>query len=595
MENGENKSTKTENDNKEAMGNILRVLSMLEKAFDRLKRKTWHPDQYPDMVSEIDALLNSIRTWIESHRAFFTTSTFIWNLGVSIEKVGRLIEELIAECEPVDGKKREKKSRSIKERVALTESLSAMTERLADMTDSLKPSDTDVGIEMEKALSISFEQHLSKTTVPQKKEPISQRGRKTIVFPCSDADHYLVLVDDRLKFRDSVVKKLSSMGHISGHHPDCKGDKGYRMKGFRKSPRKPIMKGGEKRKIPIRMVECNGCGEKFSLLPSFLPREKHFCIEIIGGILRSICLFAQSIRGAFESTDLTGRKVKSIQTIENWIKWIGFLHPAEILTRTNVKCSGYFQEDEGFEKEPNLRTYSVAMVDSRSLLVWHMDYVDHVDEETLCESFEKFVERIDFKVLGVTKDKWKASTNALKAVFHKVWIGFCHRHFLKKFLNALYDWEKENGCGVKEVKRIYKKVKKILSTANSGTTLIKRIEMAGESSFDHPSIRPVLDELKKNAVHYTVYKRRNGIKRTTSLVDNFLKIVKRKLRQAESFRDRVSTADLLRAIANVRNFVPFLSGAKNAHKSPFMLADGKTFGLPWIQVMNCHNAFLFKK
>jgi hypothetical protein len=36
-----------------------------------------------------------------------------------------------------------------------------------------------------------------------------------------------------------------------------------------------------------------------------------------------------------------------------------------------------------------------------------------------------------------------------------------------------------------------------------------------------------------------------------------------------------------------------MSGAKNAHKSPFMLAQGQTFNLPWIQVMNVHNAFLF--
>jgi hypothetical protein len=36
-----------------------------------------------------------------------------------------------------------------------------------------------------------------------------------------------------------------------------------------------------------------------------------------------------------------------------------------------------------------------------------------------------------------------------------------------------------------------------------------------------------------------------------------------------------------------------MSGAKNAHKNPFMLAQGQTFNLPWIQVMNVHNAFLF--
>ncbi|MFH0924193.1 MAG: hypothetical protein V1872_02280, partial [bacterium] len=55
------------------------------------------------------------------------------------------------------------------------------------------------------------------------------------------------------------------------------------------------------------------------------------------------------------------------------------------------------------------------------------------------------------------------------------------------------------------------------------------------------------------------------------------------------------TQHLFQAMANTRNFVPFLSGAKNAHKSPFMLAEGNTHDLPWIQVMNFHNAFLFSK
>ena len=32
---------------------------------------------------------------------------------------------------------------------------------------------------------------------------------------------------------------------------------------------------------------------------------------------------------------------------------------------------------------------------------------------------------------------------------------------------------------------------------------------------------------------------------------------------------------------------------KNAHKRPFELAGGETYGLSWIQTMNTHTAFLF--
>ena len=127
-------------------------------------------------------------------------------------------------------------------------------------------------------------------------------------------------------------------------------------------------------------------------------------IDIIGRVVRGILLFGHSLRSSLETFGLTGTELKSRQTVLNWLRWFGTLHPATILTRAGIKGSGYFQEDEGFEKESGLRTCTVAMVDSENLLVWHLDYVDHVDAETLADSFEKFVERIDFKIVGITKD-----------------------------------------------------------------------------------------------------------------------------------------------------------------------------------------------
>ncbi len=163
-----------------------------------------------------------------------------------------------------------------------------------------------------------------------------------------------------IKFRTEVVNRLGDYGQFTGHKASCKGDKGYWLQGFRQSDRKPIEEGGKQGCYPIRMVECIGCRQEFSILPSFLPREKHFSINIIGSVLRNIPLFGQSLRGAFEATALTGRKLKNWQTLLNWIEWIGAYHPAAILTRAGVKGAGYLQEDEGFEKEPDLRTYTVV-------------------------------------------------------------------------------------------------------------------------------------------------------------------------------------------------------------------------------------------
>ncbi|MCP4108919.1 MAG: hypothetical protein GY749_25800 [Desulfobacteraceae bacterium] len=134
----------------------------------------------------------------------------------------------------------------------------------------------------------------------------------------------------------------------------------------------------------------------------------------------------------------------------------------------------------------------------------------------------------------------------------------------------------------------------MLETSASEMSLrIKLRSLEKDPAFSHPLLSPRLADLKENAVHYTSHKNRKGITKTTSVADNFLKVVKRKLRQAESFRDQECTRIMFQAMANVRNFVPFLPGAKNADESPFMLAKGQTHDLPWIQVMNVHNAFLF--
>ena len=118
------------------------------------------------------------------------------------------------------------------------------------------------------------------------------------------------------------------------------------------------------------------------------------------------------------------------------------------------------------------------------------------------------------------------------------------------------------------------------------------MKLLDDEAFLDPILQARIDQLKANAEHYTAHKQRKGIAQTTSIVDNYLKIGKRKLRQVKSFRDRQWTGLFFKAEANTRDFVPFNPGAKHAGSSPFSLADGS---VPWIQIMNVHNAFLFSE
>ncbi|MDM8526456.1 DUF6431 domain-containing protein, partial [Desulfococcaceae bacterium HSG8] len=580
--------------NPELLADVLRTLCMLEKELNRIARRNYHSrEQYPEIFFQIESHLNSLRSWIKEFGIFCDVPVFSELMAVFLKDVSELVGQLIVICVPANGKKGVKKARLTRERRRLEKSADGMIGRIIKCLTNPETDETLIKTELGKALSGAFGKHISRNHENEIRFSVSERGDKSYIFPWSDMSEYLSFVQNRELFRSEVVDKLEGCPHATGHRPTCRCKKKYWLRGWRSSRRKTVTEGGKQHEFPIRMIECADCGQRFSLIPSFLPREKHFGIDIIGSIVRGILLFGHSQRSALENFRLTGTELKSRQTILNWLRWFGTVHPATILTRAGIKGSGYFQEDEGFEKESGLRTYTVAMVDPENLLVWHPDYVDHVDEETLSKSFEKFAERINFKILGVTKDKWQPSADALKSVCHRLWIGFCHLHCLRKFRKALSEYRKKTGCDGKEIRKLYKKFRKALDTATSEVSLKIKIGSLKDEAFSHPLLRKVLDQVIKDGSRYTCHKSRKGIKKTTSRADNFLKTVKRKLRQAESFRDQECTGILFRAMANVRNFVPFMSGAKNAHKSPFMLAQGQTFDLPWAQIMNMHNAFLF--
>jgi len=581
--------------NNEILNNIMRGLTMLEKALNRLMRNNYYDrSQYPPIFFLIEILISSIREWISGYKSFSGTKNFSFLSSLLLSELHDMVDELIHTINSEKGKKQISKKQKDTAKKSFRKKFDSILDKIASGIESLENYDTDMSEQLEKYVEQSFEKHIVKDATEKVIFLGSSRGEKTIIFPFSDPEKYDELVSDRKLFREKVLKNFINSEHQTGHKKTCcEKEKSYSLIGFRSTPRKVKMKNGEKRVFEIRMGKCKTCGEKFSFLPSFLPREKHFEINIIGTLVRNVLLFSNSIRSVYETMkDFCG--IKSKETIFNWLKWVGMMHPAKLLTRAGIEGSGYLHEDEGFEKEVELRTYSVVMVEPGSMLVWHADYVDHVDEKGLIKSFEKFLNEITFKVIGVSKDKWKASTNALKKMVKRIWIGFCHRHCKKNFWDSLKKYQKETGISDETVRELYQEFKMILDKSTSASNLDVRIKnLEKRKELDHPLLKQRIKELKENAAHYTMHNKRKGVTTTTFAVDNYLKIVKRKLRQVESFRDKEMSRLTFQGMATLRNFVPFMSGAKNAHKSPFELAGGETYGLPWIQTMNTHNAFLF--
>jgi len=582
---------------------MLRRLTMFKKTVIRLVRRRYScRSQYPDDVLQFEQTCARLHAWLRTYAHFWSSPVFQRLLAEFLQTLRQHYSEVQSLCSPettTTGKKIKKGKKGAGSRTKEThrELCGRIEAMLRDLDKAVESpplcAERTVVPAVEKAFTDALRTAFEALTRPSSTRSTgSQRGTQTVVFPYQAPQEYASWVRDRVCVKQEVVAKLGSVIPVHGHASECQCHTRYIMKGFRRTPRKSFMVGGTQEHFPIRMVECADCGRSFSLLPSFLAREKHVALEIIGHVVEKMTLFGQSLSASLKDLGILVPGGHSKQTPLDWLAWFGTQHPAEVLTRAGIQGTGYFHEDEGFEKEAGLRTYTVAMVEPETLLVWHLDYVDHVDEKTLCASFEDFVHHINVKVLGVTKDKWAPSTAALKRVFHGVWIAFCHRHCLQKFRQALRDYQADTGCSERVRQTLYQQVKRILSTSESATVLRLRVKGLTDEAFKHPSLQARVQELSDNAPRYTCHHKRHGLTPTTSMVDNFLKLVKRKLRQVESFRDQDSTSAFFRAMATVRNFVPFLAGAKNAHHSPFMLAGGETFDLPWVQVMNVHNAFL---
>lgn len=310
--------TKTEQANLNLIINILRILTMLEKTLDRVGRLYFHNrNQYPPIMIEIEGTILSLRVWIEQYKCFCGVAKFHEIIGLCIVEIQGQIGKLMLECQAVNGKKVVTHSRKLNQYKQFMQTINDMLVHLLDEVAKFEKITTDMGFEIEKFLVKAFEKHCAESHEIESKLGVSKRGKQTCVFPWSDKEGYHFLINDKKRFREVVVSRMDEYCHALGHHPTCKRSGRYKLSGYRSTPRKPKMEGGKQWITPIRMLECSDCGAKFSMLPSFLPREKHFGIDIIGHTLRGILLSGQSYQSGMENIKMSGCQVKSKQTILN--------------------------------------------------------------------------------------------------------------------------------------------------------------------------------------------------------------------------------------------------------------------------------------
>jgi len=302
---------KSEIRNNEILINILRVLTMLENTLNRSMRNNFYDrSQYPDNFFAIETLILSMRGWINDYNFLSGTETFSYLSTILLNELFGIINDLIDTVNLSKGKKQPSKKQKEIEKKLFRKKMDIFLDKIASEIDSLETYDTDINEQMEKFVQQSFEKYMGKEVKEKENHIVSSRGEKTIVFPCSNLDEYKKIISDRKIFKETVLNNLCS-AHQVGHKDSCEGENSFTLAGYRSNNRKVKMKDNLKHDIQIRMGKCKACGVKFSFLPSFLLREKQFCIEIIGSVVRNVLLFNSSIRSAFETLKVfCDKKVK---------------------------------------------------------------------------------------------------------------------------------------------------------------------------------------------------------------------------------------------------------------------------------------------
>ena len=268
----------------DALSNILRILTQLEKAINRLRRQNhYNSKQGGPLFEKTERAILKMREWINRIRPFASIDALFVALGLAVKRIGELIALIGLEVSPMPGKKRTQKSRLENDRRQILKTIDSMLGHVADIIGNNRRADCDLALELEKYVMKSFEAECEGQIEEAFDALESDRGEKTCIFPWEDSDGYEDPISDPATFKSETKRFLRENKHAPGHKPGCSDQSRYNLRGFRSRPRRTDTPTGRK-EYRIRMIECRDCGQRFSMVPSFLPREKNFSLNIIGSV-----------------------------------------------------------------------------------------------------------------------------------------------------------------------------------------------------------------------------------------------------------------------------------------------------------------------
>lgn len=405
-----------------------------------------------------------------------------------------------------------------------------------------------------------------------------------------DVEEYRALRNDNERFTVAIEHLL----HRSC--PLCEGESGFRRVG---SDRRSVIPPGSKDRewFRIQKVQCRDCASVTRILPTFcIPFKSHH---------------AQTIQDALENCwrrntsyrDTTGiinqRRPADGQYVGHtlpyeWTIWLGGLviHMPQFLVWLGLQLPRHGLLDEVFLKQDkgtdDRRIFGVAVQDPESTVIWNLVRTDCNNTTAFKKTLQQ-LKNVGIRLRAITSDGWPAILRAVREELSNTVHLLCYFHAKKNVFETLEKYRKakklsEDDPELAEWRRAFFDILDAPNYKLYRTRLRKLTKRVA----DEPILLARCKSLQRKS-HYNTWRLRSPLlAATTSRVELSFKFMTRKTNSLYSFRRSKCNAAQrsLTVWALVRDFVPYLPGAKYAGQSPAELAGVDLEGLPWLQYIN---------
>jgi hypothetical protein len=422
---------------------------------------------------------------------------------------------------------------------------------------------------------------------------LTRRGmqlRPMIARLGDDVKEYQALWKNRSEFEAAVQHLLCR------RCPLCDGKSGFRCTG---SDRRSVIPPRSKGRVWFRVqkVECVACGKDTRILPTFcIPFKQHHAQTIQNGLencWRRNTSYRDTTSILNQSRPPDGQYRGHTLPYE-WTIWLGglALHLPQFLVWLGFRLPVHGLLDEYFMEQDNgtdnHRIFAVTLQDPDSTVIWNVVRVDQNDTEAFKQTLRQLKE-VGVRLRAITSDGWPAILRAVREEVAGVVHLLCYFHAKKNVFETLEKYRKakmlpENAPELAEWRRAFFDV----LDAPTPKLYQARLRKLTRRVADEPILLARCRSLQKKR-HYNTWRLRSPLlAATSSLVELTFKQLTRKAESLYSFRRSKCNAaqKSLTVWALVRNFVPYLPGAKHEGLSPAQLAGVDLQELPWLQYVN---------